>query len=200
MDVELWVRIVKEGIRKKRLNPWDVNIGEVAEYYINKIKELKKFDIRLGADLVLVGAILLRMKSESLYNSFEDKKEEKKRKRRKKISEEELIENVKKELKKIKKNNKRKKKKMEEKSYIVEELVNEMLEEDDVDELINFLLSLIKNEKIIIFQEKFKNRDEKIKYFLPALCLANDNLIEIQQEEMFKELILKLKEGKDGLF
>ena len=192
MDINLWIKIVKEGIKKKNLNPWDVNIAEVADYYINKIKELKKFDIRLSADLVLVGAILLRMKSEDMYSSFKEKKEKKRRKR--KISEKELIKEVERELRKVRKKRERVKREKKEDVNLdaIEDLANEMLE-DDIEETIKFLLSLVLEEKIIIFQERFKSREEKIKYFLPSLCLANDNLIEIEQKEIFKELILKSK-------
>ena len=75
-DIVLWVRMIKEGIEKKNLNPWDVNIAEIADYYIQKIRELKKFDIRLSADVVLVGGILLRMKSEALYDECKVEEEE----------------------------------------------------------------------------------------------------------------------------
>lgn len=75
-DIVLWVRMIKEGIEKKNLNPWDVNIAEIADYYIQKIKELKKFDIRLSADVILVAGILLRMKSEALYDECKVEEEE----------------------------------------------------------------------------------------------------------------------------
>lgn len=77
---ELWIRIIKESIDKKNIEPWNINISEIADEYIKTIKELRKFDIRLSADVVLVGSMLLRMKSQILYgeceNTFNDEEED----------------------------------------------------------------------------------------------------------------------------
>ncbi|WP_423792513.1 segregation/condensation protein A [Methanocaldococcus indicus] len=197
MDIELWVRIIKEGIKSKKLNPWDVNIAEIADYYINKIKELKNFDIKLSADVVLVGGILLRLKSESLYNEVNPKEEKKRKKREKKekITTDELINKVDKELKKIKREYKKKSQKDKE-IYVddLDDLVNELIDdEEDIDKIVEELYLLILKEEYIIFQEKFKNREEKVKYLLPSLYLANENKIDIIQEKFFDNLILKRK-------
>ncbi|MCS3900640.1 segregation/condensation protein A [Methanococcus voltae] len=80
MEFELWVRIIKENISKKQVDPWNINISDIANEYLETIKELRKFDIRLSADVVLVASILLRMKSEILYgeceNAFDEDEEE----------------------------------------------------------------------------------------------------------------------------
>ncbi|ABR56600.1 chromosome segregation and condensation protein ScpA [Methanococcus aeolicus Nankai-3] len=77
---ELWIRIIKESIDKKNIEPWNINISEIADEYIKTIRELRQFDIRLSADVVLVGSVLLRMKSQILYgeceNTFNDDKED----------------------------------------------------------------------------------------------------------------------------
>ncbi|CAB3287793.1 Segregation and condensation protein A [Methanocaldococcus lauensis] len=212
-DISLWVKMIKEGIEKKNLNPWDVNISEIADYYITKIKELKKFDIRLSADVILVGGILLRLKSESLYNEcnieendYEDfyiddneikennntkksvnKENNKDKKSKKTITVDELIKTIEKELKKVKKSKRKKEKDIKE----VEEIVEELLEEDDISDIIEKLLEDLMKEKIIIYQEKFKTKDERVKYLLPSLYLANDGKVELIQEKLFEKLIIK---------
>ena len=156
-DIVLWVRMIKEGIEKKNLNPWDVNIAEIADYYIQKIRELKKFDIRLSADVVLVGGILLRMKSEALYDEckveeeeddydyyddyydYDDveeqpkkakrKKEDKNKKSKKPVTVDELIKTIEKELNKVKKSKKKREKKINEVEELIEELIERGLEE-----------------------------------------------------------------------
>ena len=216
-DIVLWVRMIKEGIEKKNLNPWDVNIAEIADYYIQKIKELKKFDIRLSADVILVAGILLRMKSEALYDEckveeeedydyyddYYDDIEEKPKKSRKKekddkdknkkskkpVTVDELIKTIEKELNKVKKSKKKREKKINE----VEEIIEELIEEEDISDIIAELLEDLMKEGIIIYQEKFKTRKERVRYFIPSLYLANDGKAELIQEKLFGELIIKLK-------
>ena len=215
-DIVLWVRMIKEGIEKKNLNPWDVNIAEIADYCIQKIRELKKFDIRLSADVVLVGGILLRMKSEALYDEckveeeeddyyyddyydydeIEEQPKKTKKKKEKKVKEEkkpvtidELIKTIEKELNKIKKSRKMREKKINE----VEELIEELIEEEDISDIIAELLEDLMREGIIVYQERFKTREERVRYFIPSLYLANDGKAELIQEKLFGELIIKLK-------
>ena len=216
-DIVLWVRMIKEGIEKKNLNPWDVNIAEIADYYIQKIKELKKFDIRLSADVILVAGILLRMKSEALYDEckveeeedydyyddYYDDIEEKPKKSRKKekddkdknkkskkpVTVDELIKTIEKELNKVKKSKKKREKKINE----VEEIIEELIEEEDISDIITELLDDLMKEGIIVYQERFKTREERVRYFIPSLYLANDGKAELIQEKLFGELIIKLK-------
>ena len=216
-DIVLWVRMIKEGIEKKNLNPWDVNIAEIADYYIQKIRELKKFDIRLSADVILVGGILLRMKSEALYDEckvededddyyyddyydYDDvveeqpkktrkKKEKKVKEEKKPVTIDELIKTIEKELNKIKKSRKKREKKINE----VEELIEELIEEEDISDIIAELLEDLMREGIIVYQERFKTREERVRYFIPSLYLANDGKAELIQERLFGDLIIKLK-------
>lgn len=80
MEFDLWVRIIKESIEKKDVDPWNINISEITDEYLGTIKELRRFDIRLSADVVLVAGILLRLKSQVLYgeceNAFNEEEEE----------------------------------------------------------------------------------------------------------------------------
>ncbi|AAB99136.1 conserved hypothetical protein [Methanocaldococcus jannaschii DSM 2661] len=218
-DIVLWVRMIKEGIEKKNLNPWDVNIAEIADYYIQKIKELKKFDIRLSADVILVAGILLRMKSEALYDECKVEEEEdydycddyydyddieekpkkgkkkekedkdKNKKSKKPVTVDELIKTIEKELNKVKKSRKNREKKTNE----VEEIIEELIEEDDISDIIAELLDDLMKEGIIVYQEKFKTREDRVRYFIPSLYLANDGKAELIQEKLFGELIIKLK-------
>ncbi|WP_048197452.1 segregation/condensation protein A [Methanocaldococcus sp. FS406-22] len=219
-DIVLWVRMIKEGIEKKNLNPWDVNIAEIADYYIQKIRELKKFDIRLSADVILVGGILLRMKSEALYDEckveeeeddydyyddyydYDDVEEQPKKSRKKEkedknkdkkskkpVTVDELIKTIERELNKVKKSKRKKEKKINE----VEEIIEELIEEEDISDIIAELLEDLMREGIIVYQEKFKTKEERVRYFIPSLYLANDGKAELIQEKLFGELIIKLK-------
>ncbi|WP_018153581.1 MULTISPECIES: segregation/condensation protein A [Methanothermococcus] len=226
MEFELWVRIIKESIEKKDIEPWNINIAEIADEYIGKIKELRRFDIRLSADVVLVAGILLRMKSQILYGECENvfneedvedeeyyeeeyigeydvddskvkdqltkQKKKSNDKSKKQMSLNDLISTLKTELRKIKE--KKPKKKREKTSLNVYEIVEEMVEEDDISDIMDYLISeLEKSGGRFVFQAKFSSRDELIKNFLPSLYLSNDGKITLHQEEIFKDLIVELK-------
>lgn len=240
MEFELWIRIIKESIDKRNIEPWNINIAEIADEYIKTLKELKKFDIRLSADVVLVGGILLRMKSQLLYNECEiafkdeesetfyegeayeveeyleeyednsnynsslneghkvnrdlenkDSKSIKNKKIKKQITFNDLVNTLKSELKKIKKSKGSKRIKRE---ILLYDVMEEMEEEYDVSELMEHLISEVKREKIFIFQKKFSDKKNIIKYFLPSLYLANEGKIEIFQRDLFQEVVLKYRE------
>ncbi|MBA2861487.1 segregation/condensation protein A [Methanococcus maripaludis] len=221
MEFDLWVRIIKESIEKKDVDPWNINISEITDEYLGTIKELRRFDIRLSADVVLVAGILLRLKSQVLYgeceNAFNEEEEEvyeddyrdddytepeavekPKKETAKEVNPESmtldgLISTLKTELKKIKDTKPRKKREVVRPTALYN-LVEEMIEEDDISDIMEFLvLELKKSGGKFTFQNKFKTREEIIKNFLPALYLANDGKIDIGQENLFEELNLELK-------
>jgi segregation and condensation protein A len=227
MEFELWVKIIKESIDKKNIEPWNINIADIADEYIKTIRELRKFDIRLSADVILVGGILLRMKSQILYgeceNTFNDEEEmdddeleyyedelnyadiedekkennkiEKKKKDKNKIKQKnitfnDLISTLKSELDKVKKTKPKRRSKKETPIY---DIIEEMEEEYDISDLMECLLSELRREGRFIFQNKFSSKKDIVKNFLPSLYLANDGRIEIYQEEIFKDIVLKYK-------
>ncbi|WP_292461070.1 ScpA family protein [Methanothermococcus sp.] len=239
MEFELWIRIIKESIDKKNIEPWNINIAEITDEYIKTLKELKKFDIRLSADVILVGGILLRMKSQILYgeceNAFNEEEDEefedeldelseneedyneykeyegnyndaivnttkKNRKDKmnnkhainigaKQITFNDLINTLKSELKKVKKTKKQKNKG----GTPVYSIMEDMEEEYDISDLMENLISELKKEGEFVFQNKFSNKKDIIKNFLPSLYLANDGKIEIFQKSLFKDIILRCK-------
>ncbi|AEH06535.1 segregation/condensation protein A [Methanothermococcus okinawensis] len=242
MEFELWIKIIKESIDKRNIEPWNINIAEITNEYIKTIKELKKFDIRLSADVILVGGILLRMKSQILYgeceNTFNEEDEEfedmigdelqghedeyvnteyieyndnnieniannikenenkniNKNKNNnigsKQITFNDLINTLKSELKKVKKTRKKQKNKEGTPIY---NIIEEMEEEYDISDLMENLISELEKEGEFVFQNKFYEKKEVVKNFLPSLYLANDGKIEIFQEELFKDILLRYK-------
>ncbi|HID47194.1 MAG TPA: segregation/condensation protein A [Methanothermococcus okinawensis] len=200
MEFELWVRIVKESIHRGNMDPWDINVAKVAEEYIKTLRELERFDIRLSADVILVGGILLRMKSQYLYercvstsqedSSLKESRHSKRRRGRKKVTTEKLIDDIKLEVKKVKKVRRKR-------EHIGEEILYEIIEELEkyhISELIETLISELREEGVIVFQEKFSDRESKVKNFLPCLYLASEGKVEIFQKEVFKEMIVKYRD------
>lgn len=60
--IEILVNLAKTG----KIDPWNVDIVEVTDQYLQILGELKSADLKLTGKTLLYAAILLRMKSDSL--------------------------------------------------------------------------------------------------------------------------------------
>lgn len=60
--IEILVNLAKTG----KIDPWNINIVEVTDQFLQALGELKAQDLKLTAKTLLYAAILLRMKSDSL--------------------------------------------------------------------------------------------------------------------------------------
>jgi len=61
-----WKEILIDLARREKFDPWNVDIVEVVDKYIEAIKGMKVMDLRIPANIILAAAILLRLKSEML--------------------------------------------------------------------------------------------------------------------------------------
>ncbi|MFP3279270.1 MAG: ScpA family protein [Candidatus Micrarchaeota archaeon] len=71
-----WKDLLIDLVRKNELDPWNVDIIEIADKYIEAVKELKVLDLRIPANIILAASILLHFKSEALYLELEGKQED----------------------------------------------------------------------------------------------------------------------------
>ncbi|MBS3067315.1 segregation/condensation protein A [Candidatus Micrarchaeota archaeon] len=65
-----WKEILLELIDTKRLEPWKIDIVQIADNYMKKIREMEKISLVIPANIILAASILLRYKSE--YLRFEE--------------------------------------------------------------------------------------------------------------------------------
>ncbi|MDE1850665.1 MAG: segregation/condensation protein A [Candidatus Micrarchaeota archaeon] len=61
-----WKEVLIDLARREKFDPWNVDIVEVVDKYIEAIKGMKVMDLRIPANIILAAAILLRLKSEML--------------------------------------------------------------------------------------------------------------------------------------
>ncbi|MFH2106435.1 MAG: segregation/condensation protein A [Candidatus Micrarchaeota archaeon] len=61
-----WKVVLLELIASKELDPWNIDLVVVSDSFIKKIKEMKSLDFFLPANLILAASILLRYKSEHI--------------------------------------------------------------------------------------------------------------------------------------
>ncbi len=62
--VEILVEMVKRG----ETDPWNIDVVEVADKFLQELEKAKKLDLRISGRVLLYAAILLRIKAEALTN------------------------------------------------------------------------------------------------------------------------------------
>ena len=61
-----WEVFILDTVRSENMDPWDIDLVRLAEKCLDRIRNMKQFDFRVPAKVVLSSAVLLRMKSDSL--------------------------------------------------------------------------------------------------------------------------------------
>jgi len=65
-----WQEIIYDLINTEQLDPWDINITLLTEKYLQKIERLEEADFFVSSKVLLAAALLLRIKSEILLNTY----------------------------------------------------------------------------------------------------------------------------------
>jgi segregation and condensation protein A len=60
------VEILMDLVISEELDPWDIDIDDIANRFIEEVKKMAKLNLRLSGKTILASSILLRMKSDSL--------------------------------------------------------------------------------------------------------------------------------------
>lgn len=68
--------ILVELAQAGKINPWDIDIVQVTDSFLQRIEELEKMDLRISSRTLLYSAILLRMKSSEILDGGEEEVEE----------------------------------------------------------------------------------------------------------------------------
>lgn len=66
VEYPTWREMLLDLVAAKRLDPWNIDIVEIASGYLERIKKMEMLDLRVPANLILAAAILLRFKSDAL--------------------------------------------------------------------------------------------------------------------------------------
>lgn len=65
-----WQGIIYDLIKTEQLNPWDIDLGVLADKYVEIIQQLEDADFFISSKILLACSLLLRLKSEILINSY----------------------------------------------------------------------------------------------------------------------------------
>jgi len=212
-----WEELIYNIVSYEGLDPWDIDIIKLTDSFLKYIEGMKTLDFRIPAKVVLVAAILLKLKSEVLspikggeegYFPEEGQlplelawiKEEiskmslkppMERHVKRKVTLDELVNALKKAMKV-------KDKKERVKRTLGRRLRREIGEEEDIELRIGKLMSSIdgllmklKSKKVEFSKivEKWE-RDDIVRHFVPLLHLSSRGKVGTEQEEFFKEIFI----------
>lgn len=62
-----WKEMLFELVYSESLDPWNIDISRLCEAYLAKIKNLKRVELHIPANVILAASILLRMKSDMFH-------------------------------------------------------------------------------------------------------------------------------------
>lgn len=212
-----WEELIYNIVSYEGLDPWDIDIIKLTDSFLKYIEGLKTLDFRIPAKVVLVAAILLKLKSEVLSPikiggseylptesqlPFElawikeelskvDLKPPMERHVKRKVTLEELVDALQKAMKV-------KDKKERVKRTLGRRLRREIGEEEDIELRIGKLMSSIDGLLMKLKSEKVKfskivekwEREEIVRHFVPLLHLSSRGKVGAEQEEFFKEIFV----------
>ncbi len=212
--IEILVNLAKNG----EIDPWNIDIVEVTDKFLQQVEELEKMDLRVSGRTLLYAAILLRMKSNALVEVEEpqDVIEDDslqfeisdypvpamplRRSSNRPVTLEELLSELKKAEVVEKRRMERFKDKTDERRATIEEVLSFAHEEDiesRVGKMRNLLNELFAKQKYIKFSDLSTQLDRagKVMAYLALLFLATKKEIWLDQEELFGELFIRRQEA-----
>jgi len=200
------------------MDPWSIDIIKLSNAFLGYLQKMEELDLRMPARFILIAAILLRMKSDVLTEKEEkilipesEKEADEtlrvlaslpplqpplKRIPLRNVSLEELLSALRKAYEVQERRTERKLR-----IRRAVDVVMPVGEVEDITERINTLLTQINSAlgevESIEFSRLVKRwgRKEIVESLLPLLHLSQDGKINLTQEELFKEIMIKLRSG-----
>ncbi len=208
-----WKTILIDLVKSERMNPWDIDLVELAEKYWQKIQNMERSSLRIPANAILASAILLKLKARTIkLSSIEEEEEETKeisqeemamieesipelrgqrQFREGKITLDELVVSIERILLKTK----------QRQSILRQKEIPEFkffLEEKNIEQKIEEVYSRIKercdSQGLVTFTALLDKRTplEMVECFIPLLFLVNGGKLNAWQEEWFGEIMISI--------
>ncbi|VVC00127.1 Segregation and condensation protein A [uncultured archaeon] len=219
-----WKAILVELVRRERMDPWHIDIAELAGKYLAKINTLSGTDLRLPANAILASAILLRFKADILrLSEIEDEEEFIEKKKSMSVEERTEFEALLPDLKNIRR--------IKEGKVTIDELVSSIermlqtakrqkdkglfrrertkfilpFSDFDIDSAMEKTLKRIErnadSQGLVVFSRIIKDPEDTqgiVRTFIPCLFLTNKGKINMWQEIFFGEIFLSLNSENQG--
>lgn len=215
-----WKTILIELVQTERMNPWDIDILELADKYLQKINNLGGTDLRLPANAILASAILLKFKSRILKLSELDEEEETIAEEAMDEEEKRLFEAMLPELRGVRKfkegkvsldalveaienvleKSKKKKMKALEKDIPEFRVPFEGFNiEEKMEDVYKKIQEMTDSQGLVLFSKLVNGNDviAIVDTFIPCLFLSNQNKINMWQEDFFGEIFISLRNSNE---
>ncbi|MBI5225756.1 segregation/condensation protein A [Candidatus Micrarchaeota archaeon] len=205
-----WKELLIELVSTEQMDPWDIDVGLVAQKYLELVRGMQSMDLRVPANVVLAAALLLRFKSENLMvedetedaDTFEEQALRDEilpelvfrvnRPRRRRMTLDELMKSLEDVI--------RKGRKTPPPRQFLPTLLIEVPELDmdqKMQKVYDKVLSLKDSEGIVLFSNLLeeKNAEQIARHLLPVLHLVQDHKIHAWQDRFFGEIFIKILDG-----
>ena len=211
IDQPAWKSILLDLVKSEKMDPWSIDVGELADKFLAKINLLEKADLRLPANAILASAILLKFKAKSLrISSLEEKEPEVspeeiarmnalipdlssvRRGREGRVSLDELVNSIESIIEKTK--TKEAKRLFREVPVFQLPFTEENLEEK-IDLIYARINERMDSQGLLLFSTLLDSDtpEERVNTFVPVLFLVNKNKINAWQEDFFGEIFISLR-------
>lgn len=213
-----WKSILLDLVKTNKMDPWAIDIADLAERYLRKINALQEQSLRIPANAILCSAILLKYKSKTLrVSSIEEEEddlsqltEERLRERQKlylaegipeliaprlvregKVSLDDLVACIESVLEKTRR-----------KKFLAERKALEFripFAQENIEERMRAVFEEIQKladeEGLVLFSALVKDKTviQMINIFIALLFLCNDEKIGLVQDEFFSEIFISLQ-------
>jgi segregation and condensation protein A len=213
-----WEDVIVKIVAEEGMDPWSVDIIRLSEVFLNYLKKMEELDLRIPARFILISSILLRMKSDVLVEKKEkvlipeSEKEPDdmlrilaevpplnppiKRIPLRNVSLDELISALKKAYDVQDRRVERRKRVKRAVDFAIP------ITEEDITERINKLLTNINQALLEVDDIEFSRlvkrwgRKEIVETLVPLLHLSQDGKINLNQNELFKEIMVKVRKNE----
>ncbi len=68
-DEVSWQSTLMDLVKSEGMDPWDIDISQLAQKFVDRVREMKQMDLRVSGKMVLATAILLKIKSKRLVGA-----------------------------------------------------------------------------------------------------------------------------------
>ncbi len=207
-----WEQIIYHLIEAEGLNPDDVDLERLSKSFLDYVNKLEELDFHIPAKMIIIAAVLLRMKSDKLgfekdlvMPEVSQKPEpiEKidtlplsvplRRQPKRKVSVQELIEALRR-IVETRDKKERKLLRLHDRIEITEDDITERI--DKLYSRIAWILDRMSGEPLkftqLVGEWKRKN---VVKSFVPLLQLAHQGKVDVSQEDFFKEILITKRKG-----
>jgi segregation and condensation protein A len=213
-----WKEVLLELVVREGLDPWDIDVGVIAEKYLERVKKMKALDLHIPANLILAASILLRFKSDSIRLEEEVQEAEAEtfigedqqpveipvltlRTRippKRKVTLEELVGALEDVFSDQKRREDARNRPVEQPKLVVQ--LPEFDIERQMDEVFARVKAKADSEGLAVFSALLENdsREEKIYTLLPLLFLSQSGKVSIFQEKIFGEIFVQLLPADGG--